>query len=218
MTPMEPWLAVLLAYAAGCVSFAVLVGRWRGVDVRAHGSGNPGATNVGRILGRGWGAAVLALDLLKGLLPVALLGTPWPAAPGWFLDGAGRVPVLAAAVLGHVLPVTAGFRGGKGVATFVGGGLAFAPWPTLLAVAAHLVVKRAAGVVSLASLVLVWLVVALVALQPWWGGAPRDGAGTLAALALLITWRHKDNLRRMREGREHGYDGPSDPSREHRKP
>src|SRR5262249_1298989 len=69
-------VTLLIAYAAGCVSFAALAGRLKGVDVRKHGSGNPGATNVGRVLGRAWGAAVLVLDILKGLLPTLLLAVP----------------------------------------------------------------------------------------------------------------------------------------------
>ena len=107
---MNPYLAALLAYAIGCVSFAGIAARLRGVDIRAFGSGNPGATNVGRVLGRPWGVAVLVLDVLKGLLPVLLL-----TGPSLLVDPGGRSVILAAAVLGHVYPVTSGFRGGKGV-------------------------------------------------------------------------------------------------------
>jgi acyl phosphate:glycerol-3-phosphate acyltransferase len=103
---------LLLAYALGCISFAVLVGRLKGVDVREHGSGNPGATNVGRLLGKRWGRTVLLLDVLKGLLPVLFL-----AVPPTTLDSGGHVPVALAVVVGHVWPVTLKFRGGKGVAT-----------------------------------------------------------------------------------------------------
>ena len=201
---MHTVLVLLLAYAVGSISFAALAGRLKGVDVRAHGSGNPGATNVGRVLGKPWGLAVLLLDVAKGLVPAWLLSAPVPALPAAFADGEGHVLVLAAAVLGHLFPVTMGFRGGKGVATYLGGALVLAPLASLGAIVLHVFVKRVVGFVSVASLVLVWAVPLLrVVHAEWGGGPPADGSATMALLAVLVTLRHRDNLGRIRAGREY---------------
>lgn len=203
-----------LAYALGCVSFAILVARARGVDIRAHGSGNPGATNVGRVLGRPWGLLVLLLDVAKGYVPVALLAPGAGLSPAWLVDGDGAVLVMALAVAGHVVPVTAGFRGGKGVATLIGACLALDPLLAALAVVVHLVLKKACGFVSLASLALAWTIpLAQLAFQLA-GAAPgprSQGYGVTALLALLVTWRHRDNLARIRAGTEDRYDDRSTP-------
>jgi len=213
-----PLLSIALAYAVGCISFATVVARMRGVDIRALGSGNPGATNVGRVLGRSWGLLVLLLDVAKGFVPVWLLRAPLDgllgegSLPTWVVDPEGRVLVLAAAVVGHVCPVTSRFRGGKGVATFIGGALALEPVLALLAAATHLIFKKVLGYVSLASIALVW---ALPLLQ--WGASAAgldgrfvQGPGVLAMLALLVTVRHRDNFRRIREGVEDRYDDRDD--------
>ncbi len=211
--PMSaPW-SIALAYAIGCVSFASLAARVRGVDIRTVGSGNPGATNVGRALGRGWGRAVLLLDVAKGAVPVALLRAPAAdlglADAPWVVDADGSVLLLAAAVLGHVYPATSGFRGGKGVATLIGGALALDWVLALVAVAVHVVLKKGLGYVSVASVALGWSLPAaqLVGRALGWEGRVLDGTGVLAALALLITLRHRDNFRRIRAGTEDKYDG-----------
>ncbi len=215
-----PW-SIALAYAVGCVSFAVLVARIRGVDIRSVGSGNPGATNVGRALGKPWGMAVLALDVAKGFLPVALLtapvsqlglGTESSWVPTW-VDSEGRVLILAAAVLGHVYPVTTGFKGGKGVATLIGGAAAYDPLLALFAVLTHLVLKKFLGFVSIASVALGWALPVGQVLASAVGveGVELGGRGVLALLALLITLRHLDNFRRIRAGTEDRYDGPDLP-------
>jgi glycerol-3-phosphate acyltransferase PlsY len=182
------------------------VARAHGVDIREQGSGNPGATNVSRVLGRGWGRLVLALDILKGYLPVLLLpAVPVPGAPAWLVDGGGRTLLAAAVVLGHVFPATAGFRGGKGVATLIGGLLALDPLLALASVAVHLLVRKASGFVSVASVAMAWAFPALQLLLPALGLAAagrRDGAGVMAALALLITLRHAPNFARIRSGTE----------------
>ncbi len=201
---MHPWLSVVLAYALGCVSFALLAARLRGIDIRAQGSGNPGATNVGRLLGRPWGVAVLLLDVAKGYLPVVLLDGPVTA-----LDPTGRVPLAVAAVLGHVFPVQLGFRGGKGVATTVGAFLALDPLLGVIAVLIHFAVRRLTGFVALASVGLAWAFpVEQLALRAAGAGSGRFLEGTLAlvGLALLITLRHAANFQRIRAGTEDRYD------------
>ena len=212
-------LTIPLAYALGCVSFASLVARLNGVDIRAHGSGNPGATNVARVLGKSWGALVLLLDVAKGWLPVQLLTAgAGLTLPQLAVDSDGATLVLMAAVLGHIFPVSAGFRGGKGVATLLGGCLAFDPLLALVGVLAHMLTKYCLGFVSLASLVLVWALPAAQVLASWWmGGADHagsptsGGAGVMALLALLVTWRHRDNLARIRAGTEDRYDDSETP-------
>src|SRR3954469_12238656 len=104
-------LAALLAYVVGAVPFGYLVARLRGVDIFSAGSGNIGATNVGRVLGRKFGLLVFVLDFLKGAVPVALVRAYLPAEP-WAAVAAGL-----AAFVGHMFPVYLRFRGGKGVAT-----------------------------------------------------------------------------------------------------
>ncbi|MCB9898782.1 MAG: glycerol-3-phosphate 1-O-acyltransferase PlsY [Planctomycetes bacterium] len=211
---MNAWLSILVAYAAGCVSFALIVARAHRVDIRSLGSGNPGATNVGRVLGRGWGALVLLLDVAKGLVPALLLSAPaadlgLSGAPSWVVDAEGRSLVAAAAVLGHVWPVTERFRGGKGVATYLGAVIGLDPLLGLAGIVVHLVVKKGLRVVSLASVCLAWAVpVTQLVLRET---SPerlhlRDGTLVLALLAAVITVRHRSNFARLRAGTESRYD------------
>jgi glycerol-3-phosphate acyltransferase PlsY len=153
------WLWLVLAYLCGSVPFGLLIAASRGVDIRKVGSGNVGATNVGRVLGHKWGVLCLLLDVLKGLLPVAAAGwamrllgrTTLPPHEAWTWLG-----VAAAAVLGHVFPLWLKFRGGKGVATGLGAFLGFYPIltiPALVAAALWLLFVSAFRYVSLASIV-----------------------------------------------------------------
>src|SRR5437870_2096520 len=128
---MHPAVAVVLSYLSGSIPAAYLAGKWSGVDLREHGSGNLGATNVLRVLGAKIGAAVFLVDIAKGALPVwflpQLTGTQGDTRT-WIAVGCG-----VAAILGHIRPVFLGFRkGGKGVATACGVFLALAPLQTLL--------------------------------------------------------------------------------------
>ena len=214
---MSALWSIVLAYAVGCVSFASVAARLRGVDIRQTGSGNPGATNVGRVLGKRWGMAVLALDVAKGFVPVWLLSAPaaglgFPDASPFVVDPQGKVLILAFAVLGHVYPITTRFAGGKGVATLIGGAIALDPMLALIAVLTHLVLKKVLGFVAVASVALGWAlpVAQLVGRAVGWQGAELDGTAVLAALALLVTLRHLANFRRIRDGTEDRYDGKND--------
>jgi glycerol-3-phosphate acyltransferase PlsY len=212
------WVSIAIAYGLGCVSFAALAARLKGVDIRAQGSGNPGATNVGRVLGQSWGAVVLALDILKGAVPVWLLSAPvQELASGlvgrpFLSDPEGRVLLLTAAVLGHTFPISSRFRGGKGVATLLGGLLALDPVLAAVAILAHAALKRGLGFVSVASVVLVWVppLFQLVGQQLSWQGRFLDGTAPLIFLAALITLRHRDNFTRIRQGVEDRYDDRDD--------
>jgi glycerol-3-phosphate acyltransferase PlsY len=183
-------LWVVAAYALGTFPTALLVTRRRGVDPTRAGSGNPGATNVLRTAGRRAGVATLVGDLAKGALA---------AGVGWAVGGHGLgVACGVAAVVGHVLPATRGFRGGKGVAT--GAGMALVLYPVALVVAA-VGFAAATGVsrtVSLGSIVAaILLPLAAAAL-----GAPGREVAALAVCAALIVARHRHNIVRLVHGDE----------------
>jgi acyl phosphate:glycerol-3-phosphate acyltransferase len=192
---MNPTAAALVgvAYLLGSLSFAVLLVRLStGKDIRAEGSGNAGATNVLRAHGKKLGLAVAALDIGKGALAVFLVrqvtADPRYAAAAAF-----------AAILGHVFPIFYGFRGGKGVATAVGAFLALAPLPTLVCIGIFVAVVAATRYVSVGS------IVAMVLLPPVAGTlfhAPRPTVVAAAAAAALVVVKHRDNLRRLAQGKE----------------
>ena len=117
---MNQAIALIAAYLLGSIPFALIAGRLNGVDLRAVGSGNLGATNVFRTLGRSWGIAVMVLDIAKGAAAVLL--ADWLAGGSWWPIAAG-----ALAILGHVFPVWTGFRGGKGVAVGAGALIGLVP-------------------------------------------------------------------------------------------
>src|SRR5215207_9636298 len=122
--PFAPYLAVFASYFIGAVPFGYLVARLRGVDIFHAGSGNIGATNVGRVLGRKFGLLVFVLDFMKGAGPVLLTGLlPSEAHEVFGLPNALRVGSAVCAFLGHLFPIYLRFRGGKGVAT--GAGIVF---------------------------------------------------------------------------------------------
>jgi glycerol-3-phosphate acyltransferase PlsY len=198
-------LVAVLSYLLGAVPFGYLIGRLRGVDVLSQGSGNIGATNVGRLLGKRWGVAVFLLDFAKGAIPV-LVARLLPE-PGDVELLPHTLPVVAgvAAFLGHLFPVYLGFRGGKGVATGAGVIAVLVPWVTALVVAAWAAVLFATRFMSLASLTAAVLLFALrLALtdKPW---AREQLVVTLfcAVGSLLVIVRHQGNIRRLIAGTEH---------------
>jgi acyl phosphate:glycerol-3-phosphate acyltransferase len=187
-------LVLALGYLAGSVPFGVLVTRaLAGKDVRASGSGNIGATNVARVAGKKLGALVLALDALKGALPVLLALRLAPDQP-WLHAAVGL-----AAFLGHVFPVWLGFHGGKGVATALGVTAVLLPWAALggaVVWAALVATTRISSVGSLAA--------GLVALGlGLWSSGPGAYPATLGALFLGMLWTHRGNLGRLVRRQEH---------------
>lgn len=194
---MHPGAAVACAYLSGSVPFAWIVARtFAGVDIRKVGSGNVGATNVGRVLGKKGFAAVFALDAAKGALPVLLL----PPAVGLDAAGAERIAIACAlaAVLGHMFPVFLRFRGGKGVATGAGVMGALLPLPALCAFGAFGAALGLFRYVSLAS------VVAAASLVPlsWAFGHGPETVVFAAVVAALVLVRHRANLGRIAAGTE----------------
>ncbi len=183
---------VLAAYLAGSIASAILVCRALGLpDPRGEGSGNPGATNVLRIAGRGPAALTLAGDVLKGAAPVLL-------AKGLSLSPAVEALAALAAFLGHLHPLYFRFRGGKGVATALGA-IAVLAWPVAaLMCAIWLVVATATRYSSLASMT---AAVAAPVAAPWLAPAPATML-VLAIIAALLLWRHRGNIRRLADGTE----------------
>ena len=188
--------AVVLAYGVGSLSFAVIVSRAMGLaDPRSYGSGNPGATNVLRSGKRSAAVLTLALDALKGYLPVlaALLFAP---RLGF---GAGTVAAVGlAAFLGHLWPVFFRFKGGKGVATAAGVLLAFNPWLGVATLATWIIVALFFRYSSLASL-------AAAVFAPFYQVLIWDAdayALAIAAMCLLLVWRHEGNIHKLLAGTE----------------
>ena len=182
-----------LGYLCGSVPWGMLLTRrLRGVDVRASGSGNIGATNVARVAGRGLGAVVLVLDALKGALPVWLARACVPE------DAGLHAAVGLAAILGHVFPVWLALRGGKGVATALGVLAILVPWAALVAAGVWLVAVLLLRVSSAGSLLGgIAAVVTAVVLQP----APEYAWLTVAVLALILG-THRGNIVRLWRRRE----------------
>jgi len=194
--------AAILGYVVGSIPTGVLVSRLStGADVREHGSGSPGATNVSRLLGWRAGLAVAALDAAKGFLAVRSVGIAALGAPD-----DPTLPLVAGffAALGHVWPAFAGFRGGKAVATSAGALLAADPAALLATAIVFAVVLAARRIVSLASLA------AAIALPPmllglrWAGFSHVSGALVVYAFltAALVLFAHRSNVARLRAGTE----------------
>jgi glycerol-3-phosphate acyltransferase PlsY len=205
-------LAAVAAYLVGSIPFGLLIAKYgHGIDVRRHGSGNIGATNVGRILGKKWGVACLLLDALKGLLPT-LLPRALSLPEGWL--GTATVACGAAAIAGHVFPVWLGFRGGKGVATGAGVAAVVA-WPAALAAGAAFGITFAAKrVVSLASIVAaaVYAVATLIWLGDPFAAGNWPTAAFSVAIPALIVARHRDNIRRLLRGEERRFMSAEEPA------
>lgn len=181
---------VLLGYLIGSIDFAVVVSRARGVDIYQVGSGNPGTANVLRTLGRGAAAVVMAGDLAKGLV-AAMLGEVLGGTAVGFAAG-------LAAVVGHCYPLWHRFKGGKGVATAGGMMLWLEPGVALIALVVWVVLVRLTRISSVGSLAGTLVSIPALALfdPPSWAYV------WLVGTALLILWRHKDNLRRLARGEE----------------
>jgi glycerol-3-phosphate acyltransferase PlsY len=183
------WLA--MSYLLGSIPFGLILAKVSGKpDPRLHGSKNIGATNVARVCGRGFGAATLVLDVLKGFFPVAVAAT---FSQSWLFLSLTAL----AALLGHMYSVFLGGKGGKGVATTLGIYLGLAPWPTFLSMLVVVAVIKLSGFVSLGSLVLVTLMPITLLLS----GDHGFLALSLIVMALVF-FRHRDNILRLAKGEE----------------
>jgi len=187
---------LVLSYLVGATPTSYLVGKaLHGVDLREHGSGNLGATNAFRVLGWRSALPVMVVDVAKGFVPVALFPGLVGARFAWALAFG------AAAILGHMFSIWVRFRGGKGVATSAGVFLALAPGAVGGAAVVWLLVLVGTRYVSLASISAAICLPLFVRLSS--GGAGEGLFGFTVALAAVVVWAHRSNLRRLIKGQEH---------------
>jgi glycerol-3-phosphate acyltransferase PlsY len=179
------------AYLLGSMPTGFLLGYFAGVDVREAGSGNVGATNVARVAGKWLGLLTLVVDAAKGFVPVFLAQQ---MDSGVALSGV----VALAAFFGHLYPIFLKFQGGKGVATALGVLLALAPAAAGILALVFLLVVLVSRIVSLASIVAAGMIPAAI----WLLSYPSLLAGLTSVMALMIVWRHRENIRRLVSGVE----------------
>lgn len=202
VSPWEGAWSIVLAYVIGASPFGFLAGKLRGIDIREHGSGNIGATNVLRVLGKPIGISVFILDVLKGMVPVWI--AQQAATPGQSL-----IPILAAiaAILGHNYTFWLRFKGGKGIATSAGAIFLLMPLPLGIALVVWLLsfaITRYVSVASILAGLSLPLSVGVLGLSDGQQDVPKLVFAIF--LAIMATWRHKTNLRRLREGTEHRFE------------
>ncbi|NOX36034.1 MAG: glycerol-3-phosphate 1-O-acyltransferase PlsY [Calditrichaeota bacterium] len=197
-------LMVLISYLIGSIPTSIITGKvLKGIDIREHGSGNAGATNVFRVLGWKAGVFVLVVDMLKGLIPtiwvyqLALKGVSWPVIDLQILAG-------LSAVFGHIWTVFAGFRGGKGVGTGAGVVIGLAPIAVLVGVIVFIVTVAATRYVSLGSIlasltVPITLIIQRVAFQH---AVPLELMIFSLFIPVLIIFTHRSNIQRLLKGQE----------------
>lgn len=229
---MQLWFYPALAFLMGSIPFGLLIAKSRGVDIRQHGSGNIGATNVLRVLGKKYGIPCLILDMLKGLIPVAIavnmlqitgrlpqipLGLPAEWITKFPVGDALQVQItqiLTAlfAVLGHNYSPWVGFKGGKGIATSAGVLLGLFPFfGMLLLLAVWVLLFLTTRYVSIASVGAAAALPLLTLWGAWHHGRIQDGTWNKPlfvfslVIAILAIWKHRTNIKRLRDGTEHRF-------------
>lgn len=202
---LDFFIVSAVSYLIGAIPFGYLIGRVYGVDIRKVGSGNIGATNVTRSIGKIPGKVCFFLDFLKGLLPVVLVNMAFEKNTAHLALAAGL-----AVIIGHMFPVYLRFRGGKGVATAAGVALALAPYPLLCALAVWTATFLCSRYVSLASIAAAAALPVFTAIFFWIGiGTPFPLAGStlffFMAIAFLAILRHLSNIKRLLNGTENRF-------------
>jgi acyl phosphate:glycerol-3-phosphate acyltransferase len=193
MGQMTAAFSVLIGYLLGSISFSFLIGKLgKGIDIREHGSGNAGATNTLRVLGKRAAVTVLLLDVIKGILAV------WIGK--WLAPEIEWVPILSglASIIGHNWPIFFGFRGGKGIATTIGVVVSLCFLPALIAGMIAILSIIFTRYVSLGSLIFTVMLPVLV----WW--MDRGEYILIASIAIMIFAfvRHRTNIVKLVQGRE----------------
>lgn len=188
---MNQVLVVVIAYLLGSVPFAYIAGRLHGVDLRTVGSGNLGATNVFRTLGRTAGVVVMVLDIAKGA--AAVLIAQWLVGGAWWPVAAG-----ALAILGHVFPVWTGFTGGKGVAVGAGALIGLVPLASATLIVLWVLIVLITRYVSVASIACALAAAPLA----WVFGAPWSYVGFISVAGLFVVIKHRENIQRLLAGTE----------------
>jgi glycerol-3-phosphate acyltransferase PlsY len=206
-------IAIALSYLAGSIPFGVLIAKLKGVKIREHGSKNIGATNVGRILGKQYGLICFALDVLKGAVPVIVVGKVTgsfgqPITEISTLNMLLWICVALASLLGHMYSPWLKFGGGKGVATTFGGMVAMWPLltiPVLLAFLAWVITLQTSKMISLASVVAAIILFGDAAVTVLLGSTIEHAWPLLAVTGLIATmvcWKHRSNISRILRGEE----------------
>lgn len=229
---MQLWLYPPLAFLLGSIPFGLLIAKAKGIDIRAHGSGNIGATNVLRVLGKKFGIPCLLLDILKGFIPVAIavnliqitgrpvqvpLGLPdaWVlklAAGDAFKAQIAHILTALFAVLGHNYSPWVGFKGGKGIATSAGVLLGLMPFAVLLLLAVWVLLFLTTRYVSVASMGAAAILPLLTLWGSWHHGRIQDGTWNkplfifTIVIAVLAIWKHRSNIQRLRAGTENRFE------------
>jgi acyl phosphate:glycerol-3-phosphate acyltransferase len=225
---MQLWLCPLSGFLIGSIPFGLLIAKTHGIDIRAHGSGNIGATNVLRVIGKKQGIGCLILDALKGLIPTILAislvrfaGMKNPMMLVFCEPYAREFPMLTAqaiqvltglcAILGHNYSPWVGFKGGKGIATSAGVLIALMPAAVLILIALWAAVFGITRYVSIASIATALALPPLTLLGSWLHGKVQNGTWnkplfifTVLAASMAI-WKHRSNLSRLRAGTEHRF-------------
>jgi glycerol-3-phosphate acyltransferase PlsY len=203
-------LFLLIAFFLGSIPFSYIIGKWvKGIDLRDHGSGNLGATNVFRTLGAGWGAVCLALDIGKGAGAVALmtwLVNSWPegqVTPFHITPDLFRIIAGFLAALGHTFSPFMGFHGGKGVATTAGAFAVLQPFAILATTIIFVIVFLVTRIVSLGSIVAAIVLPLFMLFFEW---QSLDASKTIIIFAFIIcgwvVFKHRANIGRLRDGTE----------------
>ncbi len=199
-------LSVICSYLLGSIPFGLLAAKLKGIDIRQHGSGNIGATNVWRVCGWRYGLPVFILDVLKGVTAVWL--GRWIAVwlhgnPAW-----AAIAAAMACVIGHSFPAWLGFKGGKGVATSLGVFLGLMPVPSVIALLVWIAIFKVSGYVSLASIIAALVLpAAAIAMQFTRHAYGWPVSGFAVVAGLLVILRHRSNITRLRAGTENRFGG-----------
>jgi len=195
---------LIVSYALGSIPFGYLAGRLAGIDIRKTGSGNIGATNVVRVLGKVYGYPVFFLDFLKGLGAVKIsLLIATRVSPGWSSPEIFGIFAALSSVTGHCFPVWLKFRGGKGIATSAGALFGLMPLATLIGLAVWIIVFWLTRYVSLASMAAAVVLPPVIAILSWLNqGYGKALFYSSLCIAAVVIWRHHSNLSRLMHGTE----------------
>ena len=189
------WQGVFISFFIGSVSFAAFIAKLKGVDLRSQGSGNLGATNVGRVIGKKWGVAVFILDFLKGVLPVQIMF--WMGfEPGWY---AAMFGVFA--ILGHIYSPFLRFKGGKGVATGLGVVCVLMPQIFMIILGVVIVLFWKTRTISIVSIT----GAALLPILMWFFEVHQAYQILFSVVSVLIVWKHRENIKRLIKGEENKF-------------
>jgi glycerol-3-phosphate acyltransferase PlsY len=205
MLSVETVGVALVGYLLGSIPFGVIVAKRYSVDIFSVGSGNPGATNVLRSIGKPAGYMVFFLDFLKGLIAVTWFLFPWVSFSGDSTLGLWGLP---GAVLGHTYPIFSSFRGGKGVATTMGGLLGVMPGCLIIGLVTWVIIFFSTRYVALASIGFGVSLPVCAIVNVWSNPDHSSVIGTIAlafVIMVWIIWRHRSNIVRLRNGTENRF-------------